>query len=110
MALHQQLAAIVQQLHGAPVGTVICKLSGSKVSFLVERDGIEVLRGMPDADEVEQGFLGIVAPAEVVHVGVERLGEIGLLASLHIVTTQTLAVGLIAIALHGEPGYEAAIG
>ncbi len=63
---------------------------------------------MPYTDEVDG--LGVMSPAEIVNVRVEGLGQELLLARSEVVEAEALAVTLITIAGHGEPGHVASVG
>ena len=76
MTLHQQLLAIIHQMNGTEVIPSLSHL----FEFALPVDGIEILCGVPDTDEINHGILG-VAPNEIIDIRVKRLSEIFLLAS-----------------------------
>ena len=69
-------------------------------------NGVEVLRGVPYTDEIEQRILG-VAPAEGINVRLPV--HVSFLTSSKRADAQAVEVCFVTVALHGEPCYVLAI-
>ena len=117
VALQQQLLAVVHKLQGTEVSPLIvflCTVAGlwidvgeELLDLALRADHVEVFGAVPDAEEVEACALD-VAPAEGIDVALPV--DILLLAGSHLADAQAVEVGLIAVALHGQPGDVLAVG
>ncbi len=63
---------------------------------------------MPYTDE-SQG-LGVLVPYEGIHVGVESLAHVVLLAGCEVINAKAVAVALISVASHALPSHILAVG
>ena len=103
LACAEELARVAQQLESHVVVVAL----GQLLHLTLEVGLVGVDCGVPAADEVEG--LGIGVPAVVIDVGVEGLCDIRLLARGQLIDTQAVAVALVAIVLHAEPGHILAV-
>ena len=76
VTFHQQLFAIIHQMDGSKVIPSLCHL----LELSLPVDGIQILCGMPNANEIDHSILG-VAPYEIINIRVKALSQIFLLAS-----------------------------
>ena len=76
MTLHQELFAVVHQMDGTKVIPSVSKLL--ELAFPV--DGIKVLCSVPNTNEIDHRVF-VVAPYEIIDIGVEALCDVFLFAS-----------------------------
>ena len=95
MSLGKDLLFVVEHLQTAEVSPVVGKL----FQFTLPVDGIEIFRTVPNADEINHRIL-VVAPAEIINIGVKRFRYVFLISCLKVIHTETIAVALITVAFH----------